>query len=66
MSSLAFAQAGFPGEAVPWKGALGSPNLNSDSNWAILGKSLGLSEPQIPSLQNEVVDDTNIFLPAVC
>lgn len=66
MSRLAFVQAGFPGEAVPWKGALGSANLNSDSNWAILDKSLGLSEPQIPPLQNEVDDDTNIFLPAIC
>lgn len=61
VASYSDSEAGSTGEAVPRKKALKSINQTSDSSWAILGKLLGLSEPQNPDLQNEVDDDTNIF-----
>lgn len=55
---MAFVQTGSLGEVVPWEGALKSANWTSDLSWAISDKLLGLSEPQIPHLQNEVGEDT--------
>lgn len=52
-------QGDLPGEGVPVERSFGVSK--SDSGWATLGKLLGLSEPPIPPLQNEVDDDTNII-----